>query len=527
MRRLLFLFIALFVGAAATAAPPKPNIVLIMADDLGYSDLGCYGSEVATPNLDRLAANGLRFTQFYNCGRCCPTRASLLTGLYPHQAGIGHMLGNWSPPAYSNGLHDRCVTIAQLLKPAGYRTYQVGKWHVSPLAPAHKHNWPLQRGFDRCFALIGERNHFLPKSFVADNEIVPQKGDVYATNIFSDQAVKYLEEGREQKEPFFLYLAYTAPHFPLHALPEDIDKYVGKYRGGWDQLREKRFARMKELGIASKEWTLSPRDPDAKPWESVKDVEEWDRRMAVHAAMIECMDRGIGRVVETLKKQNQLDNTLIFFLSDNGASAEYLEFGHKAGSAIGTKESFRTLETGWANAANTPFRYHKMWMHEGGIATPLIAHWPAGMNDKGGLTREVGHVIDMMATCLDVAGVEYPKAFNGKELVRQQGRSLLPTLQGKPRAGHDGLFWEHEGNKAIRQGQWKLVAEHGKGWELYNLEADRTEQKNLAGEKPDLASALAVRWEQWAKDVGVRPWRELAPRFEAGLLKQHPEYRKK
>ncbi|MGB9626506.1 MAG: sulfatase-like hydrolase/transferase, partial [Phycisphaerae bacterium] len=388
VRAALWAAAVLAAAVSATAAdekPARPNIILILADDMGFSDLGCYGSEIATPNIDRLAAHGLRFTQFYNAARCCPTRAALLTGLYPHQAGVGHMLGDWAKPAYTSGLNDRCVTIAELLREAGYRTYMVGKWHVGQLVGRKPANRPLDRGFEHFYGTGGGGNYFAPEPLMRDNDrIEPDADGYYVTDDFSEAAVRFVEQHVKSgtRSPFFLHLCYTAPHFPLHAKPDDIARNRGRYRDGWDALRARRYARQKELGIIDPLWPLSPRDPVALPWADATDKEEWDLRMAVYAAMIECMDRGVGRVVEAVRHAGMERNTLILFLSDNGASAEFLDTwpnparGHKPGSITGTKESHRCLEVGWANAANTPFREHKMWVHEGGIATPLIACWP-------------------------------------------------------------------------------------------------------------------------------------------------------
>jgi len=363
-----------------------PNIVLILADDMGFSDARCYGSEIATPNLDRLANEGLRFTQFYNAARCCPTRAALLTGLYPHEAGVGHMTGDLTRfgPAYSPGLNNRSATIAEVLKPAGYRSYMVGKWHVGGFARGQEHNHPLARGFDRFYGTVGGGDFFDPKPLFRDRE--PQKPgpDYYFTDAVTDQAVGFLDDhSRAHKDsPFFLHVCYTAPHFPLHAKPDDIAKYRGRYKEGWDKLRDRRFARQKGMGISDAAWKLSSRDPVARPWTEVEGKTEWDLRMAVHAAMIDCMDQGIGRVLDAVRRMGAEENTLVMFLSDNGASAEFLDSwpdparGHRPGAETGTPDSHRCIEIGWANAANTPFRENKMWVHEGSISTPLIARWP-------------------------------------------------------------------------------------------------------------------------------------------------------
>jgi arylsulfatase A-like enzyme len=498
------------------ASKGRPNIVLIMADDMGFSDIGCYGGEVNTPNLDRLAAGGLRFTQFYNAARCCPTRASLMTGLYPHQAGIGHMVGDKGYPAYQGYLNERCVTIAEALKLGGYRTMMSGKWHVGEERP----HWPVDRGFDRYYGIIsGGANYFdISKTkapgvkrtmAIDDKPFVPKPGSFYMTDAFSENAVKFIGEHGRSPEPFFLYLPYTAPHWPLHAWPADIAKYKGKYLKGWDRLREERHERMIKMGLVSRKWKMSPRDTATWPWDNEKNKELLDLKMAVYAAQIERMDYGIGRVLEKIKDIGVQENTLVMFLADNGGCAEGGPVGfdnRKNGLPPGGVDSYMSYGLSWANASNTPFRRYKHWVHEGGIATPLIACWPAVIKDGGSLTHQVGHIIDIMATCLDVAGIEYPRTYKGRELIGLEGKSLLPIFKSRERPGHKVLYWEHEGNRAVRQGKWKLVAAHGKPWELYDLEADRTELNNLADKYPEKVQQLLAMYESWARRCGVLPW---------------------
>lgn len=494
----------------------RPNIVLIMADDMGYSDIGCYGGEVHTPNLDRLAAGGLRFSQFYNAARCCPTRASLLTGLYPHQAGIGHMVADRGYPAYQGYLNDRCVTIAEALKLAGYRTLMAGKWHVGEQRP----HWPTDRGFDRYFGLIsGAANYFDPtktkakgvtrKMALDDEPYEPPKEGFYMTDAFSDHAVKFIDETGRDDKPFFLYLAYTAPHWPLHARPEDIAKYKGKYLEGWDKLRGERYARMVRMGLISDRWKMSPRDATTWPWDDEEDKELMDLKMAVYAAQIERMDHGIGRVLSKIKELGEEENTLVMFLADNGGCAEGGQKGfdnRKNGLPPGGVDSYMSYGLSWANASNTPFRRYKHWVHEGGVATPFIARWPAVIKNGGTITNQAGHIIDVMATCLDAAGVEYPAMHKGSTLTALEGKSLLPVFESGRRPGHEAIYWEHEGNRAVRQGKWKLVAAHGDPWELYDLEADRTELNNLADKHPDKVNELKALYDGWAERCGVRPW---------------------
>ncbi|HEX73039.1 MAG TPA: arylsulfatase [Candidatus Hydrogenedentes bacterium] len=492
-----------------------PNIVVILADDMGFSDIGCYGAEINTPHLDRLAANGLRFTQAYSAARCCPTRAALLTGLNPHQTGVGGMVSRIQDPPppegpYQGYLNDQCVTIAEALRPAGYSTYMSGKWHVGE-RPEH---WPRRRGFDRYYGLVsGASSYFeiLPEERKTrvmardDERIFPEGDDFYMTDAFSDFAVECIGEHNTER-PFFLYLAYTAPHWPLHALPEDIAKYRGKYRIGWDRLREERYARLVEMGIIDPRWRLAPRDPDCPPWDDCDDKDEMDLRMAVYAAMIDRMDQGIGRVMDALRRRGMEENTLVLFMSDNGGCHENIDGRrlHKPGTRAGERGSFVAYERPWANASNTPFRLFKHWVHEGGIASPLVAHWPAGIQQRGELTHQVMHVTDIMATCLDLAGAQYPETFGGKPITPLVGRSLAPIFRGEAREPHERLYWEHLGNKALREGNWKLVASKTGDWELYDLEADRTELRDLSEKEPDRAAAMLRAWKAWADATGVR-----------------------
>jgi arylsulfatase A-like enzyme len=490
----------------------QPNIVMIVADDLGFSDLGCYGSEVNTPELDRLAANGLRFRQFYNCARCCPSRASILTGLYPHEAGVGHMLEDWHPPGYTHGLNEECATIGELLRAGGYRTYHVGKWHVGGVGQKDPRNHPVNRGFDHAHGTGGGGNYFNLHPLYDDLKPVQPGPGFYATDAFADWGIEMIR--RHQREsagrPFFLHLCFTAPHFPLQAHPPDIARHRGQYKIGWDELRKHRFERQKALGLVDPHWNLSPRDPIARAWDDTPEIDrdEWDLRMSVYAGMIGCLDRNIARVLEELRQAGLIENTVVIFFSDNGASAEALDSypdptrGHKPGSITGSAESHRCLEVAWANAANTPFREHKMWVHEGGISTPLIIAWPGRIKNPGSWTSQVGHVTDLMPTCLELAHAEYPKAFQGRKLKPLEGKSLLPVLEGGT-LGPRTLAWEHEGNRAIREGDLKLVAQFRQPWQLYDLKADRTETHNLAAERPDDVRRLKERWQKWADRVGV------------------------
>ena len=512
-------------GSTSAVAKGRPNIVIILCDDMGYSDIGCYGGEIATPNLDRLAADGLRFTRFYNAARCCPTRASLLTGLYPHQAGMGGMVTGSKKPGrqgpYQGYLNDRCVTIAEVLSKAGYATYMAGKWHVGEFRPV----WPVDRGFDRYYGLIsGGMNYFnirlgkrknVTRHFAIDGkEYLPPAEGFYSTDAFTDHALEMLN-GHQGTRPFFLYLAYNAPHWPLHAPADEIDKYLGKYLGGWAELRRQRHQRMLQMGLIPKGCRLSPRDPQAADWNRLDETQRqtMDRKMAVYAAIIHRMDHNIGRLVQSLQETGRLDNTLLFFLSDNGACHESGMFGHNfrpdLTGPIGTERSYHSYGRSWSNASNTPFRRHKHWIHEGGISTPLIVHWPAVVKARGELRWQVGHVIDLMATCVDVAGADYPQRFRGQTIPPMEGRSLRPFF-AEDHTILRTLCWEHLQNRGIRDGQWKLVAESKEPWELYDLENDPTELENLVAQRRDVAEKLLTKWVDWAERVGVKNVESLA-----------------
>jgi len=502
--------IALLIMSCGEEKNIKPNILLIMADDMGYSDLGCYGSEISTPGIDRLANEGIRFTNFYNSARCCPTRASLLSGLYPHQVGIGGMVTrkeNGPTGAYQGYINDNCVTIAEVLKSSGYQTYMSGKWHVGEFEP----QWPNNRGFDKYYGLIsGAMNYFdisktkrkgIKRVFVKDgDEYTPPNEGFYATDAFTDEALIYIDENDKDK-PFFMYLAYTAPHWPLHALPEDIEKYKGKYKRGWAELRKQRWSRQKKMGIVDSSWGLSPQDPEAIDWEDVEDIDRMDLKMAIYAAQIERMDANIRRVIKKLEELNELDNTLIMFLSDNGACAEEGPLGFEAlggwDGELGTKDSYASYGRSWSNASNTPFRLHKEWVHEGGISTPFIARYPKFINANQ-ITNQVGHVIDIMATITDLTNSIYPKEYNGNNILPLVGKSLLPILKGEVREPHKAIYWEHKKNKAILKGDWKLVSVANHAWELYNIKIDKTEINNLIDSHSELAKTMEKEFYVWA-----------------------------
>ena len=523
------LALALAISAASASAREQPNILVIMADDMGYSDIGCYGGEIRTPNLDRLASNGLRFTQFYNAARCCPTRASLLTGLYAHQTGIGHMTSenenlrfDLGYPGYRGFLNRSCVTIAEVLKPAGYKTLMAGKWHVGTFEGM----WPVDRGFDRHYGIVrGASNFFRPapdKLLVRNRERIVPDEDFYTTDAFTENAIGFVREAEDSDDqPFFLYLAYTAPHWPLHAWPEDVQRYRRKYLDGWGSVRRARLKRMVSMGIIEDSWTMTIRD--AVPWETLSrdKRDEMDLRMAIYAAQVDRMDQNIGRLVETLRDLGELENTLVFFLSDNGGCAEGGMLGRGPRAILQTKNGYsQSYGQAWANASNTPFRKYKHWVHEGGIATPLIVHWPAGIAAKGELRDEPTHLIDLMATALDVAGAEYPTHYEGNEIIPLEGVSMVPAFGDKP-VGREALYWEHEGNRAVRQGRWKLVADNEGPWELYDMDTDRTETRDLLRQHPETAGRMIEMYTGWAKDRNVLPGR---PVRKPGYVPEPLEY---
>jgi arylsulfatase A-like enzyme len=485
----------------------RPNIIFIMADDMGYSDLGCYGGEIDTPNLDQLAKGGIKLRNFYNNARCCPTRASLLTGQYPHTVGMGFMVSQIPAPikpgSYQGFLDDRYPTIAERMKEAGYTTYMAGKWHVGE-RPEH---WPRKRGFEHYFGLVNGASGYYgivpadqgKRHIVLDDDIfTPSDSGFYMTDAFTDYALGYLDQQQKERanKPFFLYLAYTAPHFPLHAYEEDIAKYADLYRQGWDVTRANRFKKMKALGLVDQRYLLNPRPDDIPSWETAEDKETWVRKMSVYAAMVDRMDRNIGRLIARLRVNKQLDNTLIVFLSDNGGCAETLNRKNYNDPAarIGAPGSYTTYNEPWANVSNTPFKKYKHFMHEGGICTPLIMHWPAKIRATSGYSDATGHVIDLLPTALELAGAQ------SKNLA---GRSLSYLWNGT-QAPSRTLCWEHEGNRAVRQGKWKLVKDkEDPAWELYDLQSDPVETRDLAAQNTTRVKAMILEYDRWAKEVGA------------------------
>lgn len=510
------------ISASAQKQVQRPNIILILADDMGYSDIGCFGSEISTPNIDRLATEGIRMTQFYNASRSCPTRASLLTGLYQHQAGVGDMVNDLGDPAYQGYLNKNCVTLAEALKYNGYNTCMSGKWHVG----GKEGTLPFRRGFDRYFGTIDgagsyfqripyRTNQAAPRWMIDSIDYNPPDTGFYMTDAIAGNAVKFLQAEKGKKEPFFLYLAFTAPHWPLHALPEDISRYSGKYMQGWDYIRKTRYKKMLSTGIIDTNVKLSPVDEGSKDWSKLSDSDKqmWDMRMAVYAAMIDRMDQGIGKLLEQLKAMGEAENTVIMFLSDNGGCHEVIKNkGNyiKSTGETGTAESFDSYEIPWANASNTPFRKFKHWVHEGGISTPFIIWYP-GMIKGGSIIGQPAHITDLMPTILELADGKYPESYNGNEILPMEGISLIPAFKGQKLKREKPIFWEHEGNRAVRLGDWKLASSYNTAakkfndWELYNMKDDRSELNDLANKNPEMKYNLIELYCDWEERVGVIP----------------------
>ncbi|MCZ6704732.1 MAG: arylsulfatase [Bacteroidetes bacterium] len=548
----LFLLNIVLIGALSSQAE-RPNIVILFADDLGYSDIGCYGGEIETPNLDRLAAEGVRFTQFYNTSRCCPSRASLLTGLYSHEAGIGMMVYKDFGIGYRENINDRCVTFGEVLKAAGYQTMMTGKWHVGHKDPKAR---PEVRGFDKFTGIYSHIDSYwkvLKNCPVYKDQVLiiePQESPTnpyhpeeafYTTDYFTDAALDYIEQAAaDDSKPFLLYVAYNAPHFPLETPEHLTEKYRGRYMKGWDVLRREKLERMKAMGLVPETQRLPDvvgfdREKiegfgnvgvDTGPlpkWDTLsnEDKEELDFRRAMYAGQVDRMDWNIGRIIERLKETGEYENTVILFLSDNGCSGEldlfgmnwdtykssnYDEWRKKGGWSISQGQC-------WASYSNTPFRKYKKFVHEGGIATPFFVHWPAGIKDTGRIVSEFFfHLIDIMPTLCDLADVDYPKEFNGNRIKPSEGVSMLPYLLGKETETSDrSIYWQHENHSAIRAGDWKLVTNNDRSddpWELYNFSEDRSESNNLASQYPDIAKELHSRWKQWARDVNALPFPE-------------------
>jgi arylsulfatase A-like enzyme len=523
-KKSLFLLIFLSISLGIDAQTSKPNIILIMVDDMGWSDIGCYGGEIQTPHIDALAKNGLRFKQFYNTARCCPTRASLLTGLYSHQAGIGQMAEDpenadafhWGTPGYQGFLNRNCVTIAEVLKGNGYHTYMTGKWHVG-MHGAEKR--PLQRGFERYYGILaGATSYFKPRGgrgLWLDNQAIdpPNNPNYYTTDAFTDYALSFLKEQKDGN-PYFLYIAYNAPHWPLHAKKADIEKYKNAYLKGWDVVRQERLKRQVDMGLVDPKFAISDRDKRVRAWEKLSATERDTvaYRMAVYAAQVHSVDENIGKLIAYLKEKKQLDNTLIMFLTDNGACAEvYQELGSQPFERINDPNYSGSVSygIGWANASNTPFFEYKVKPYEGGIRTPFIAHFPNLIKkQKGKWTETMGTIRDVMPTILALTQTTYPTTFhNGQNITPLEGKSLLPTFKKGKQDNPNYLFWEHQNYGAVRKGNWKAVVDNNKTpkWELFDLNTDPYEQKNIADKQTVILEDLKKQWQIWANSHFVFP----------------------
>lgn len=486
------------------------DIVIIMADDMGYSDLGCYGSEIHTPHLDSLAASGLRSTRFYNNAKCYPSRASLLTGMYPHKTGLGRHILHLNKPKEATGpfqgwLSEGTITIAEALKTRPYKSYMSGKWHVGE----NPEDWPLKRGFDGYFGLISGASSYYEiiggqkrvRQMVLENELwTPPDSGFYLTDAISDYAAKRIETA-PLDSGLFIYVAYTAPHWPLHALEEDIQKYEGIYDVGWDTIRQRRLDKMKALNLVKSPSQLSPKPGSIPNWESVGNKQEWARKMAVYAAMIDRMDQGVGRIVKALKKRGNFENTLIIFLSDNGASSENIAGRklHNPKATIGSRGSYLSYEEPWANVSNAPFLRYKLELEEGGIATPLIASWPKLIEPRYINDHYIGHISDFFPTIMDITATDLSQDY----VTEIDGKSMMPLFTGAASFGHDTLFWEYQNRKAIMARNWKLIQGKSGAWKLYDLSTDRIEQQDLSLVYPDKVDSLAKSYQQWTEKIGI------------------------
>ncbi len=528
------------MSAAADPKNARPNVILVLVDDMGFADLGVTGSEIRTPNIDALARGGALMSAMYNCARCCPTRASLLTGLYPHNAGIGHMGADLGTPAYQGFLRNDSVTIAEVLRADGYRTLMAGKWHVAGDFMAREidswrvgdidHPTPRQRGFDRFYGIVDGVTHFFSPHFMLEDDARVQvfPDDFYFTDAITDKAIGMIEESTGQNQPFFLYLAHAAPHWPLHAPAEDIARYDGVYQKGWDAIRTARHEEMNGRGILRSNWDISPRDEEVRAWAD-EPHKDWEAsKMAAYAAMVDRMDQSIGRLVAALKRLGQYENTVILFLSDNGGCAEFMAedgwakffpnvtndgqtitMGNIPGLRPGGALTYQSYDRPWANVSNAPFRLFKHYVHEGGISTPFIVHWPNRI--KPSIQHEPVHVVDVLPTILELTGSPYLKEFGGHTIQPIQGESFLSLLRGKAWQREQPIWFEHEGNAAIRMGQFKLVRKHGHDWELYDMDADRTELNDLSGRNAPLQSELLKHYGDWAQKTGVLDWNIAQP----------------
>ena len=538
----------------------KPNIILILADDMGYSDLVCYGSEIRTPNIDSLAEDGIIFSQMYNSARCCPSRAALLTGLNPHQAGIGHMVSTFGIQSplhtgpYQGYLNKNCATIAEVLRISGYSTYMSGKWHVgggydlinekSWSAGAEGNPIPTQRGFDEFFGIVaGAANYFHPRTLMKNDTFIDINEDsFYLTDAISDQAVSMINNASQKDNPFFMHIAYTAPHWPLHALEEDIAKYEGTYKQGWDSLRANRHEELKGKKILDTQWDISPRNSSSQAWKTSTDKTWEDLRMAVYAAMIDRMDQGIGKILKKLRELNIEDNTILMFLSDNGGCAEFLaedsnrpspsqyssptrdgrsiNVGNRKDLRPGPDDTFMSYDLSWANASNSPFRLFKRWTHEGGISTPFIISWPNKIK-RAQITHSPTHIIDIATTIYEITGANYPDEMYGQEIKPLEGESFYGAFENEKWQRKSPIFWEHEGSRAVREGEWKLVCEVGSNWEIYNMSEDRTELTNLLNEEVDRVHRMKAQYRKWSDRCEVLEWPVHQSKWDPKMISTH------
>ena len=519
-------------GSGTDSSKP-PNIIVLLVDDMGWSDIGSYGGEIPTPHLDKLATNGLRFTQFYNTARCSPTRASLLTGQYPHAAGMGYLGGKVEPN--SRGFHGtllpRAVTLADVLGKLGYLTAVTGKWHLG----AMDRSPPWERGFSHSLVHRAggvyfrdqkprgkkpQRIFYLNSKPISFDSKELAEGNWYSTDLFTRWSIRFIDKARQDKKPFFLYLPYVAPHFPIMAPKEDVDRFRGQYMQGWEYLRKQRFARQKAMGLIDRSWQLSAPLKDIEDWNTLTDKQKkrYDHMMAVYAASIARVDKSVGALVQYLKDTKQFDNTLILFLSDNGGNAESGPSGRSQGEPLGGPASNVFVGMNWAMLQNTPFKMFKHFTHEGGIATPLIAHWPSGIakDQRGAIVDEPAHLIDIMPTVLEVTGGSYPQRYRDTNILPMLGESVAPVFQGEPHKRQTPIYFEHEGNRAVRHGRWKVVSRLGYPWELYDMSKDRTETKNLIKQHPDIANGLIQAYHVWAQRDFVDTWTDEEVRNDWG-----------
>jgi arylsulfatase A-like enzyme len=522
MKKICLLLFSLYSFMIFGQPQKKPNVIVILVDDMGWSDIGCYGGEIPTPNIDKIAKKGVRFKQFYNTGRCCPTRASLLTGLYAHKAGIGHMAEDpeapdkvrWGTAGYQGFLNKNSVTLAEILKTNGYNTYMAGKWHVGIDG---KEKWPLQRGFDRYYGhLAGAVSYFKPqglRGLYLDNQAIPTPTDpnYYTTDAFTDYGLQFIKE-QKKENPYFLYLAYNAPHWPLHAKPEDIAKFKNTYAKGWDKIRQERLAKQTSMGLLDANWGISARDSRVRPWKKLSKLEQDSvaYRMAVYAAQVHAVDYNVGKLIDYLEKTKTLENTVILFMSDNGACAEnYDELGSKDFNLINDPNFYGAVSygIGWANASNTPYYEYKVKPYEGGISSPMIALIPKNAKMKGKISNEVGHIIDIVPTILDITGTQYPKKFHAdNEIYPLAGISLLSVISKNQKLEREYLFWEHQDFCAVRKGDFKAVKKIAESnWQLFDLKNDRVEHHNIADKHPELLLEMNGKWNEWALENNVLP----------------------